>query len=220
MENTTLHLPSTWKRLGALFIDGLVLGLPTGFCFLVGIYRIGENEVFFPFIPYILSAVAALGFQFYFLKKFSTTVGKMALGLVVTDAKTLRPGLTTAQALLRLFSGFLALIFSLAPMAYALVREDRRQISDIIAGTQVMQKTPRKKAPKKRWIIGSVVMVYFVFMGPYSSYNSWKSLRWHDGGFSMPVRVKAEVEKAQEPATPPAGESAPATSETAPAPAH
>ena len=188
----TLHLPSTWKRFLALLVDGAIMTAPTGLGFLFGVFHVTEHELIFPWIPYIFCLLLVIGFHFFCLKHWSRTPGKMLLGLYITDAQTLKPGLTTKQIALRVLSGFLCLPFNLAPASYALLRADRRQLSDLIAGTQVMQTMPRKKLPKVRWIMGGVLVAYFSVVGVLNFVQTAKTLKFSVDALSMQLPAPAE----------------------------
>lgn len=181
----TLHLPSTWKRFSALMIDGIIFSLPTLIGFALGLFRMTGGELILPWVPYFFSAVVTISFHFFCLIHWSRTPGKMLFGLYITDAQTLKTGLSAKQAALRMLGGFLCVPFSLAPLAYAFFRTDRRQLSDLIAGTQVMQEAPRKNPPKIRWIIGGLLVVYFFITGTMTFLSTIKMLKFSAEGISI-----------------------------------
>jgi uncharacterized RDD family membrane protein YckC len=88
------QLATVWKRLGAIIIDGIILGIVAG---IVGlIFGNGFNFTFFSFGsntitidkgPYViltlLSLIVQMGYYIYFYSTTGKTVGKMALNIRV-----------------------------------------------------------------------------------------------------------------------------------------
>lgn len=190
MENTStpsLFLPSTSRRVFALGIDGLILvPLILVVMLLLGA-RMSLSEVRIPWAALIANIVISFSFQIFMLKKYSATPGKIAMGLKVVDAETKKPELTLQKAVLRVLSGFLSYPFSLAPQTVALFRLDRRHLLDFIAGTQVMQNIPRPKPPKQRWIIGSILVLYFAAMGVLGVLNTGRTTDITAAGLVIPM---------------------------------
>lgn len=91
----------------------------------------------------LLSILFYLGLQIYFMKTYGQTIAKRWLGLRVLDYQNQQP-LTFGKYIGReaidfLFSwtSFLLIISGIV----ALVRDDRRSLTDLIIGTQVIQDT-------------------------------------------------------------------------------
>lgn len=188
MENAStpeLFLPSTQRRGIALMIDGLIL-VPTtlGVMALLGA-KITMTEMSIPWAAIMWSTALNFGFQFFMLKKYSATPGKMAMRLIIVDPATMNPSLSSRQSFLRVLCGFLSYSFSLAPQSVALFRLDRRAVSDLIAHTRVMQKIPRTHPPKKRWIVGSILIAYFVVTGLFGVWNTARTSELTSRGWEI-----------------------------------
>ncbi|MFL5814039.1 MAG: RDD family protein [Bdellovibrionia bacterium] len=157
------YVASTWKRLTALFIDGSILmlfWLPS-----VSFEHFKEGEI--RFSP-VLAAVALLMGPIYssvMLKRFSRTLGKMAMGLTVVDRETGEARLTWNQVLSRTVPQFLTFNAVNAFLAVALLRKDRRHVFDLLADTRVIQANPRESEPSKRWVIGLIGILFCGYSG-------------------------------------------------------
>lgn len=91
-------------------------------------------------------------FYAYFVLSYrfmSRTPGKWVMGLYVVGYDG-RRRLSWTRCLIRGFVQILSPILSLIPQILALFREDRKQLADLLAGTQVMQKSPRMRPPRIR----------------------------------------------------------------------
>jgi len=161
----TTHLPSTWKRLIAVQIDGLILFVPviaTGLASqTIEIDASGQVRMGWA----IVGAGMTLSFFYHvlFLRFQGATPGKLLFGLEVCNADQ-SPGLSWGKSILRpAVSQFVGLFLNLLPQSIAFFRPDRRQLADLAAGTQVLQKTPRHSMPTKRWFIGSLLVLYTLF---------------------------------------------------------
>ncbi|OOF37519.1 RDD family protein [Rodentibacter heidelbergensis] len=91
----------------------------------------------------LLSILLCLGLQIYFIKTYGQTVAKRWLGLRVLDYQSQQP-LSFGKYLGReaidflfAWTSFLLIISGIV----ALVRDDRRSLTDLIVGTQVVQTT-------------------------------------------------------------------------------
>lgn len=91
----------------------------------------------------MLSILLSLGLQIYFIKTYGQTIAKRWLGLRVLDYQSQQP-LTFGKYIGRevidflfAWTSFLLIISGIV----ALVRDDRRSLTDLIIGTQVIQDT-------------------------------------------------------------------------------
>jgi uncharacterized RDD family membrane protein YckC len=107
-----------WRRLGASLIDGIVVG---GVAIVIYIIFVGVGAVTFDewgfFVGYAIAyiAVIVLGWLYYALMESSAkqaTLGKMALGIVVTDAQSQRVsfGRATGRHFGKIISGIILYI--------------------------------------------------------------------------------------------------------------
>ncbi|MBF0752373.1 MULTISPECIES: RDD family protein [unclassified Pasteurella] len=122
-------LASRFKRWLASMINGVILWaiLTIGFIF-------GDFTGF-------LSILLYLGLQIYFMKTYGQTMAKRWLGLRVFDYQTQQPivfgkyiGRELIDQLLA-WTSFLILISGIV----ALIRDDRRSLTDLVIGTVVVQ---------------------------------------------------------------------------------
>jgi uncharacterized RDD family membrane protein YckC len=182
MDVPLFYVASTYRRVGASIVDAFLWIVPMSLFFLLGYFRFDSNGIFFSIIPYLALVLFAFLIEFFFLFRFSQTPGKMLLRIYVVDAKNHSAKLTATQALIRTLCRNLYVLFSLAPAVIALFREDRRQLLDLIAGTQVVQKENRSSAPQKRWIIGSFFFCYFFVGSLYNLINTFKYVEFQSDG--------------------------------------
>lgn len=163
-ETSPFYVASTFRRIGAKFIDWLIMMIPSVLFSITGHFRWNPPAVFFAWIPYLISCLIPLSISFYFLKKHAQTPGKMALGLYVMDVTTQATTLSTAQVLKRILSAIILYpLGSFSPAIVALFRTDRRHLLDLISNTQVVQKSPRKNVAQVRPILGPLLLLYFLF---------------------------------------------------------
>ncbi len=164
--NTQYFVASSWRRLGALGMDTFFITiLVMAFISLVYLSKLTDSPTVFGVIS---SATAILAFVLFAImipfayhlfsyRYWSCTPGKRFANLIVVDAITHKPGLSWKHSSLRTISLVIGMIFPLIPQSVAFFREDRRQLFDLIAGTQVMQPTPRPKPARKRPFLGCCI---------------------------------------------------------------
>ena len=120
---------SRFKRWLASMINGLVLWVMVGLGFALGDFA------------GVLGTIVYVGFQLYFMKTYGQTMAKCWLGLRVFNYHTNQPvefgkyiGREIIDILLA-WTSFLLIISSIV----ALVRDDRRSLTDLLAGTIVLK---------------------------------------------------------------------------------
>ncbi len=160
MENQPIEYAGFWIRFVAYFIDSLLIGfiefmlvLP-----LLGLFgytvitmdSIYELEHMEPelFIPVVLAAITGLSVSvflvtwlYYALLESGSrqaTVGKMALGIIVTDANGERISFTSAS--LRHFSKIISSAIMMIGYIMAGFTTKKQALHDIIANTLVVRK--------------------------------------------------------------------------------
>lgn len=162
-----LYLASTWRRLGAFALDflfGGVLSLSVWF-----LLKDSSADLSLILSCLIFYAYFVLSYRF-----MSRTPGKWFLGLYVVGYDG-RRRLSWTRCFIRGFVQILSPILSLIPQIMALFREDRKQLADILAGTQVMQKKPRMWPPRSRkklamgWILLFILItIIFIYRLAYA----------------------------------------------------
>ncbi|OOF83900.1 hypothetical protein BKG92_01855 [Rodentibacter ratti] len=130
-QTSQLVLASRFKRWLASLINNVVSWAILAIGFMFGDF-IG-----------LLSILLSLGLQIYFIKTYGQTIAKHWLGLRVLDYQSQQP-LTFGKYIGReaidflfAWTSFLLIISGIV----ALVRDDRRSLTDLIIGTQVIQDT-------------------------------------------------------------------------------
>ncbi len=150
-----------WMRFLALIIDGIIISIVRAFLILPFLAMLGisfatgfenfdpENmEELIPFIATVIAAGAALALvstiiwvlygTFMESSKYQATVGKLALGLTVTDMNGGK--LDFSKALVRNLGKLLSNFIFLIGYIMAAFTEKKQGLHDIIAGTLVVQK--------------------------------------------------------------------------------
>jgi len=126
-----------WRRFGAAFLDGLLFGLPLSL--LLSIILGGEEN------EYLIEVITFLYFLLLPLFWNGYTIGKKILGIRIVKMNGENVGI--GNMLLRELVGRLIYIitFGIGIIVSAImvaVREDKRSIHDLIAGTYVTSNEP------------------------------------------------------------------------------
>jgi uncharacterized RDD family membrane protein YckC len=126
-----------WIRVGAKFIDGIILsivGLALGF---VGSI-ITNNMIARGALQNILSLVLSIGYTTYFVGAYSATPGKMACGLRVVRSDGEK--ISYARACGRFFSEFVSSFILGIGYVMAAFDQEKRALHDRICDTRVVKK--------------------------------------------------------------------------------
>lgn len=107
------------------------------------------------------------------LKWLGATPGKYMIGLRVIGRD--QPSLTWTQSFVRPLADDCVSVLGWATRALALLRFDRRHLSDWVATTQVVQLKPRKRVAHRQWFLA---MFFFAFFAMDGLEASWRWLRW------------------------------------------
>ncbi len=150
-----------WMRFVAIIIDGIIIGIIRAFLVVPILATIGitfatgfenfdpENmDELIPMIAAIVAAAAALALLSTIIwvlygtlmeaSKYQATVGKLALGLIVTDMNGAK--LDFSKSLVRNLGKILSNFIFLIGYIMAAFTEKKQSLHDIIAGTLVVQK--------------------------------------------------------------------------------
>lgn len=125
--------PGFWRRLGALFVDGIVAGIPAAIITYI-IFGEADHDRFADGLTMLYTLLLPVFWE-------GRTVGKKALGIRIETLDGMPPGI--GRMLLRVVVGNLvygitfgvALLISIIMVA---AREDKRSVHDFIAGTRVV----------------------------------------------------------------------------------
>jgi uncharacterized RDD family membrane protein YckC len=140
MNGTSMYA-GFWRRVAALILDGLVLGIVTVPLNLAlgGGNDLGSNSGMY-YSPEASGIGTALGWLYYALMESSAkqaTLGKMALGIIVTDLEGRRIGFGKATG--RHFAKILsALILGIGFLMVAFTQR-KQGLHDILAGALVVK---------------------------------------------------------------------------------
>lgn len=180
------YTASTWKRLFAFWIDSIIAGFfyaPMWVPFIKG--AIYQDEVIFLSWTLIAACVVfRLAWDVACLYILSATPGKLLLGLKVISLGNSSGKLSFVQCLLRVFADQLSFFFGIAPRALALLRLDRRHVSDWLAETKVVQKIPRENAPERRVFLVVVLVVFGLFGRMVEVYRMFQQVTISSEGVS------------------------------------
>lgn len=125
---------------------------------------------------------------------FQKTPGQWVVGLqVISQPRPLEP-LSLSQVLVRVVIKQLNLFFSYAPDIFMLYRYDRRTLADLFAETRVIADAPRPERAHSRWILASLGIVYFCFLGWSESVALFKEMEVGKSGILLPHSGGFEVD--------------------------
>ena len=151
-----------WNRFVAFFIDGIITSMAAGYLGFVleGFYRAagGTSEGagdLGSFLGLILS------WLYYAIMESSAkqaTLGKIAIGLVVTDKRGNR--LTFGRATARYFARWLSGIILMIGYIIAAFTEKKEALHDMIAGTIVYQRQPPKAGRIIAVVLANLIKLY------------------------------------------------------------
>jgi uncharacterized RDD family membrane protein YckC len=126
-----------WRRVAALILDGLVVGIVTVPLTLALGGDVPGSSTYSPEASGISTAITWLYYALMESSAKQATVGKMALGIMVTDVEGRRIGFGTATG--RHFAKILsALILGIGFLMVAFT-ERKQGLHDILAGTLVVR---------------------------------------------------------------------------------
>lgn len=144
---TVGELASPWLRLGGAIIDWLIVGilvLPVIGFYTFSVVAAGGEPSFLANVGFaILGFVVFVAVQGYFLNQSGQTIAKKLLKMKIVDDNGNKPefvkmiGLRYAVVQFAQLVPFLGFIYFLVDALF-IFRDDRRRISDLLAGTRVV----------------------------------------------------------------------------------
>ena len=120
---------SRFKRWLASMINGLVLWVMMGIGFALGDFA------------GVVGTIVYVGFQLYFMKTYGQTMAKRWLGLRVFNYHTNQPvefGKYIGREIIDILLAWTSFLLIISGIV-ALVRDDRRSLTDLLAGTIVLK---------------------------------------------------------------------------------
>ena len=120
---------SRFKRWLASMINGLVLWVMVGLGFALGDFA------------GVVGTIVYVGFQLYFMKTYGQTIAKRWLGLRVFNYHTNQPvefGKYIGREIIDILLAWTSFLLIISGIV-ALVRDDRRSLTDLLAGTIVLK---------------------------------------------------------------------------------
>ena len=151
-----------WNRFVAFFIDGIITSMAAGYLGFVleGFYRAaGGTSEGAGDLGSFLGLI--LGWLYYAIMESSAkqaTLGKIAMGLVVTDKRGNR--LTFGRATARYFARCLSGIILTIGYIIAAFTEKKEALHDMIAGTIVYQRQPSKAGRIIAVVLANLIKLY------------------------------------------------------------
>jgi uncharacterized RDD family membrane protein YckC len=139
-----MNYANVWKRFVASLIDGIVLYILQALVgFVLGLVIGGAAGEDGAGAAVLVASVAGIviGWLYYAIQESSpkqSTIGKQAMGLVVTDMNGER--VSFVKASIRHFAKFLSAIILMIGYIMAFFTEKKQGLHDMIAGTLVLQK--------------------------------------------------------------------------------
>ncbi len=174
-----VYVPSTVKRLLAFGVDQfLVLLLYIPFIKIFTQALLDDGEIYFSLWSLLYLFLAPAFYEFLFLFLWQKTPGKWLFNLKVVPAADGLGQLGFSGSFLRALAGRLSFFFSSAIYAVAFFRYDRTHVKDWLAETRVVQSSPRRKHPKVRWILGSILFLSYLYEGILSSSRIIENIDW------------------------------------------
>ena len=173
------HLPSTWRRLLAHYFDScyiLILQSPVIVRVVLDYLKTDHLRISWPYLIYFLAV--SMTYEILSLYFFSATLGKYQWKLRVIGQDS-NLTLRLDQIILRVLTSRLSFFLGGSIFALALFKYDRTHLADWVARTQVVSLKHRKKAPKIRWIVGSLLVLIIASenlksASGYLSMTSWQ----------------------------------------------
>ncbi len=135
MNGTSMYA-GFWRRVVAVILDGFVLGIVTVPLNLA----LGGGDDSMAYSPEASSIGTALSWLYYALMESSAkqaTLGKMAMGIMVTDLEGRRIGFGKATG--RYFAKILSALILLIGFIMVAFTERKQGLHDILAGTLVVK---------------------------------------------------------------------------------
>lgn len=124
-----------WKRLAAIIIDGLILGVASAFLYFIAFLGLG----IFGISVYLLSLVAGwLYFALMESSRLEGTLGKMALGIIVTDMEGRR--ISFGKATGRYFGKIISAIILYIGFLMIAFTQKKQGLHDMLANCLVIRK--------------------------------------------------------------------------------
>jgi uncharacterized RDD family membrane protein YckC len=142
VDRTMLDYAGIGRRFAAVFIDGLITGIPTMIIVMVVVFGIIARGGKEPQISgwmnlwFIIPSFIALAYEAILLQRLGQTVGKMAMKLKVVrpDGTPISGGQAWGRALSRTLLGFLYIVDYIP----AFFTTERTTLHDLIARTRVV----------------------------------------------------------------------------------
>jgi|GEM_PF-6523185 len=165
------HTASLWRRVVARILDIMIRMLwyfPVLIQMVQGVWSGGEVAISWSLL--ITCALASFLYQWFFLYFLGATLGKLLLGLRIVNWRD-QADLTLMQACVRVATDGLSFFFGEALHVLALLRFDRRNVSDWVAETWVVQKFPASSQAVPRPVLALVLSLCFGVLGFLNLYE-------------------------------------------------
>lgn len=165
------YVASTWRRIFAFMIDAILFCLFLLPCLTQGVMNLLSKGVFSVHIFLILGAVGLnFAYRVFFLYFFQGTLGQLFLGLRVKSIHSEVIEVSFEQAFIRALVASLYIFLKWLPFVTALFSQKRRHLVDFIAETEVVQLPVYVKQLPRRYVLGSVVLLFTLTSGVERAY--------------------------------------------------
>lgn len=172
-------IASSWKRLMARSIDGLVQLILLAPAMAVLLYHyVRYDEMYFSYKWVFFSIVVVCLYRILFYKFMGATVGKLIMGLRLVSVDDFSGDLRWLQVIIRVLAEFLSLFFSWAFYMLMFFRYDRTHLADWLAHTRVVQAQPRLSRPSVRPVFGFLAFLYFLTSGVSGFFQNMQKIRF------------------------------------------
>lgn len=191
MDN--VYVASTWRRLTAQAVDSvlrILFYLPFAKAFFLLVFT--DDEVRISLGSLLIIFLIPAVYEFIFLMLMQATPGKWLMGLKVVPFSNAAEKLTLAHCVLRPLTERLTFFFSWALYATAFFRYDRTHVADWVAETRVVQFEPRRRHPRLRWILGSFLILIYLYDGLMSSRHLLQSIDWNRRDVDLRTLVESD----------------------------
>ena len=165
-----VFVPSTLRRWLAVWIDRMILiflCFPLWIQLIVNFFRFHTWMVSWKWVG--ICFVLQFLYRYLFLFYLGGTFGKLLLGLRVVSSQDPEAPLKKFQCFLRVFMEHFSLFFGNALYSTAFFRYDRTHLVDWVCETRVIQRQLRLWPTRRRWILGSFLVIYV-------SLSSWMQI--------------------------------------------
>lgn len=186
------YVANSYKRLSAKVTDTILVGI----LYLPFFYHnLGDlssgNEIVLHWSKVIILLIVPILYEVVFYLLFSATPGKIFNRLKLVPADNSSRELGALQIILRSLSTKFTVFFSWALYALALFTYDRTHFADWISNTRVVSLEGRAHRAKRKYILGTILCIYFFIDGLHGVKSLVKSISLDHGSVVIDRNIVA-----------------------------